>query len=135
MAQGKYLMALAVVASISLFMVGFYAMEYGSDKDDKPGEGDDMVTITFTFPEELEVRANLKDIQSGVPFEAVRGYVNINTAIPVAGTVTLTYTVNGSDYENEVVQAGVANERLYLLVFTAQPTEYIIGNITFIPME
>lgn len=66
MAQGKYLMALAVVASISLFMVGFYAMEYGDDKSDE-GELDPETNVADTpSNEDLEGSLFLRMLASPI---------------------------------------------------------------------
>lgn len=40
MAQGKYLMALAVVGAFALFMVGVYAMEFSDDDEGNDSEID-----------------------------------------------------------------------------------------------
>ncbi|MCL2032865.1 MAG: hypothetical protein FWG96_06335 [Methanomassiliicoccaceae archaeon] len=70
MTQDKYLIALAAVAGVAMFLVGVYAMEYSSDEDEENDENmsGDTVEITSTMQNGLAVMWNDEPTSSGVPF-------------------------------------------------------------------
>ncbi|MCL1978730.1 MAG: hypothetical protein FWG60_01030 [Methanomassiliicoccaceae archaeon] len=132
MAYGKYFMTLAVVAGVSLFLIGAYAIERSSD-DNGNDPGSDLVQVTLSIGEGLVVTYDEVTIVSDVSFY-VSDDVGLKITIPETGLCSMIYVDSGQGGgSGEWEEFGHAGDVLETTIVVLSPpfSENITGSITF----